>query len=324
MLTPRNRVFNWLSVAFASTLYVATTRRRYDAIFVSAPPITLALPALCAWVRYRVPLFVDVRDVFPEIAIRMGHWKPRGIAARSTGAIARTLYRVARLVFCVTASACEEVVARGCPRERCVLAPNGFDRPSPSETAPFVRREGDFVAAFVGNMGLATGIDAILDAATLLTDRTNVRFVLAGDGADRVRLEARVRNEHLDNVTFLGVLVRPDADAVLATADVAIVPLHLNLVDSLPTKLFDALALGCPVICCARGEASQFVTRSGGGLAIEPHDGHALARAIVELQGDKARRDCLGRRGRAHVFEHHDRARIMQDVARRLRRALGF
>jgi glycosyltransferase involved in cell wall biosynthesis len=320
-LTPRTRILNWLSVSVAASLFVITMPRRFEFVIATMPPITLALPAICAKLRHRAKLVIDVRDVFPDVAVRMGHWREDSRTARLVGWIARLSYRMASLVICVTESARNEVIARGSAPGKTILAPNGFDPIKLAERSPYERLPGQFVAAFVGNMGLATGLDIILDAAAILLTDSNVRFVLAGGGADRDRLALRIASEGLTNVSMVGVIPRPEANALIKAADVCIVPLHRSLMDSLPTKLFDALVIGCPVICCANGEASDFVKRSGGGYVVEPENGSALASSIRALIANPAGRIRLAEAGRAYVLQNYDRSSIMRGVAEVLARS---
>lgn len=317
-LTGRSRILNWLSVASSMTAYVATLRRRYEFVVVTMPPITLALPALVAMVRHRAQLVVDVRDVFPDVAVKMGYWRANGLAAKAVGFISAAAYRAARLVLCVTESAKEEIVARGSARVKTIVASNGFDPVRVAPRSPYDRQPGEFVAAFVGNMGLATGLDVIIDAASALKGEPRIRFVLAGGGADSGRLAARVAGEELENVVMLGVVPRDAANALIADADASIVPLHPAISDSLPTKLFDALILGCPVVCCAEGEARRFVERSGGGIALPPNDGVRLADALRTLLADPASRCVYATSGRAFVLQNYDRSKVMNMVAKRL------
>jgi glycosyltransferase involved in cell wall biosynthesis len=317
-LSGRNRILNWLSVAVSSSAYVLQPGRRYDLVIVSIPPISLALPAFVALMRHRAQLVVDVRDVFPDVAVKMGYWREGTPVVRFVGALSAALYRAARLTIAVTESARYEIVARGSDEANTIVAANGFDRVVAAAASPYARRPNDFVAAFVGNMGLATGLDVIIDAAIALRDEPRVRFVLAGGGADYARLAARLVSEDLSNVILLGVVPRDCANALIAGADVSVVPLHRSIVDSLPTKLFDALALGCPVLCCADGEAARFVERSGGGIVVAPEDGAALAAAIRVCIEAPELRELFAARGRAYVTKHYDRAEIMRSVAGRL------
>ena len=317
-LTGRSRILNWLSVASSMTAYCLMVPRKYDIVIVTIPPITLALPAFVAAIRHRARLVVDVRDVFPDVAIKMGYWHEGGLPARIVGAIVTKLYRKASLVLCVTTSARAEILARGSEPAKTYVASNGFDPMALAATSPYTRRTDEFVAAFVGNMGLATGLDVIVDAAVALREEKRIRFVLAGGGADQERIAARIADERLENIVMLGVVSREVANALIADADVAVIPLRGSIVDSLPTKIFDALMLECPVICCASGEAREFIERSNGGVAVQPDDGRALAEALRVLLRDEPQRKMYAARGRAYVQEHFDRTKIMRSVASRV------
>lgn len=318
----RGRLATWGSVALGLTLR-SVFAARYDAIIVSSPPITLALPALVAKLRHRAPLIVDIRDVFPDVAVEMGEWKRDGLLARSVGIVARLLYKAARLVVCVTASARTEIAGRGVAAEKLVVAPNGFDAVTLSSDGVHATDEpGAFVAAYVGNMGLATGLDVVLDAAVHLRDEPGFRFVLVGGGVDAARLERRIEAEGLHNVRMLGVLPRPQALRLVADAGVCLVPLRSTITDSLPTKVFDAMFVSCPVIVSASGEARRIVEESGGGIAVPAGDGVAVAEAMRTLAADPVRRSELSKRGHAYVTEFYDRARIMRQLAETIETAI--
>ncbi len=314
----RTRLLNWLSVALGATLQVLDLRRRYDLIVVSSPPITLALPALVARLVHRAPLICDIRDVFPEIAIEMGEWKRGSLVARAVGAVADLLYRASRAVVSVTPSARREIVARGVPAEKVLLAPNGFDAVTLAAEPSYRAASEEIVVGYVGNMGLATGLDVVVDAASRLLEDPRFTFLLIGGGSDAERLRERIAREGLTNVKMLGVLPRADAMSTMREAHLCVVPLRENIKDSLPTKLFDALSVGCPVVVSADGEARRIVEESGSGIAVSPGDGAALAAAIRTLADDPELRRACGERGRAYVFEHFDRAKVMAELSFRL------
>lgn len=309
------RVLNWLSVALGASLQLFDPRRRADLVIVSSPPLTLALPALLAKLLYGATLIFDVRDLWPELGIASGVWRRESLTARGVGALADLVYRLAALVVPVTRSGAEEIVARGVPAEKIFLAPNGFDaiEPSPEFVPP--PANGGVRVAYIGNMGLANGLDVVLDAALLLRDDPRLRFYLVGDGLDGPRLRERIANEGIANVEMPGVLTRGDALKMLASVEICLVTLRASIRDSLPTKLIDALYLGTPVVVSAAGEARRFVEASGGGLAVEPEDAAQLANALRALADDEAARREFASRGRAFVREDYDRARIMERLA---------
>jgi glycosyltransferase involved in cell wall biosynthesis len=313
-----DRLLNWLSVALGASLYMLARREPIDVAFVSSPPISLALPALTGCILRRARLVVDIRDVYPDVAIKLGVWKRGGAIARVVGAVADALYRRADLILTVTDTCRREILNRGVPPEKVITAPNGFDRIDIAAAIPVERGAGDFIVAYTGNMGVATGMDVVLDAAALLRDQKQFRFVLVGGGADGDGVARRVMDDGLDNVRLLGPQPRAVAAAVMRGADVCVVPLRRGLVDSIPTKLMDSLSVGTPVIVCADGEARTFIERSGGGVAVDPEDGAALADAISSLARDSSRRANLARSGLAFVTRHYDRATVVADISLRI------
>ena len=308
------RFRNWISLATVWSWAALFDRRRIETVIVSSPPITMAIPALIAAWRHRAPLVVDVRDVFPDMGVRMGVWSSHGVIARALGGFVNFLYGRAAIIVAVTASARDAILARGVPVERVVLAPNGFD--FSQEIKPRRRSAGRvFDVVYAGNMGLATGLDLILDTAKLLSEHDDIQFTLAGGGVDAARLSERIASEKLHNVRFVGVLSRPQSLDLLAHADATIVPLHPGLVDAIPSKMFDALAVGCPMILSARGESVQLLRASGGGIHVEPNDPQALVEGILRMRQERDLFESGAVASQAFVRTHFDRKHIMRGLA---------
>lgn len=312
---PAARLFHWISSAFAAALYLSVSRERYDAVVVSMPPITLTLPALAGAWRHGAKLVVDVRDVYPDVAIAMGEWKRGGFWARAAELIVRAAYRRADLVVAVTAAGMAQIAARGVDRSRVVLAPNAAEA-VPEMHADAAPRTG-FTAVYAGNLGLATDVDVLVDAAKQL-DGEGISLYVVGDGAKGAHMRARVRDERIGNVEFAGALPRARAMRAVADADVAIVPLRRGINDSVPTKLYDALSLACPVVLVADGEAEREGTALGT-VCTPPGDAPALAAALRRIAAmTPGERRAMGEGGQTRVRDRADRARIMTDLVARI------
>jgi glycosyltransferase involved in cell wall biosynthesis len=309
------RLRSWLSLALALSRTVLFELPRADTIVVSSPPITMAIPALLAAWRHRARLVVDVRDVFPDMGVRLGVWKERGLMARAVGGFVDVLYKRAAMIVAVTASARSSIRARGVESERLVLAPNGYEFSREPARRRERSEERSFEIAYAGNMGLATGLDVVLDAAKLLRDEPKIHFSLAGGGLDAARLTARIEDEGLRNVRFLGVLTREESLDLLATADATIIPLRSGLTDAIPSKMFDALAVGCPMIVSARGEAVRLLLESQSGVHVEPDDARALADGVLECRNNRKVLERRAIAGREFVRKNFDRDRIMEHLA---------
>lgn len=316
--TPLNRLLAMLTSALSALSYLLLARPRYDVVYVSSPPITLALPALAAVLLGRVPLVVDVRDVYPEVAVRLGEWRPDAWITRTVGRVADLLYARAATIITVTETCRADIAARGVDPAKIVVVPNGFDAVQPSPRAPYTKRRDEFTVSYTGNLGLASGVGLVAEAAKILADDRRIRFVVVGDGAQRAEIAAKLGQERVYNVTMLGALSRSDAFAVQRLSDLCIIPLRRNLLDSLPTKLIDALALGRPVIVCAYGEARRFVEEADAGIAVEPENPGALAEAIASLVGDAERLAMFARNGPAYVAGRFDRRSLSRKIVARI------
>jgi glycosyltransferase involved in cell wall biosynthesis len=312
---PGSRLLHWLSAALSASLYSIFTRNKYDVVVISSPPFTLAIPGMIAAWRHRAKLVADIRDVFPDVAVAMGAWKKGSLQERAVEWLVRALYRRAALVVAVTPTALAQIAARGVPGPRLALARNAAERLP--EVAATNGHGNGFTAIYAGNLGLATDVDVLVDAAALVVSE-NITIEIVGDGAQRVHLGARIQTAGTRNVVVRGSLPRSDAMARVAQADVSIVPLRKGIEDSVPTKLYDSLAVGCPVIVAAGGEAQKEGT-SLGALCTPPGDAAALAAALRQLARlDKAALRKLGESGKAAVSSRADRACIMDEVVSRI------
>lgn len=313
---PGARLAHWLVSASAFTAYMLLAQKTFDVLIVSIPPITLALPALAGKLRHRAKLVLDVRDVFPDVAVAMGEWRANGFWARATERVARTLYRNASLIVAVTPTGVAQIAARGVSSERLMLAPNGAcDAPDVVAQA----QSKQFLAVYTGNLGLATDVDILADAAQLLAGSHEITLQIVGGGAQSQRLKARIEHEHLANLRVQEPVPRADAMRLLAGAGAALIPLRAGIRDSIPTKIFDALCVGCPIIVAADGEAAATALASGAGIAVAPGDAAALANAIREVAAlDPDTRRLWSERGRRFVQTHYRRDAVMDGLCVRV------
>ncbi len=308
------RYLAWLSFAALATLYALFGAKRCDVVVASSSPITVAIPAIALRLLRGARMVADIRDVFPDLPIQMGLWRENGCVARGVATLARWWYRLSSLVVAVTPTALEQVRSRA-GTTPVVLAANGCDRVE-ARGGVIKRRNGEFVATFTGNMGLANGMDLLLDAAKLVRD-DEIRIALIGGGADYEHVVARVNAEGIDNIDLYGVMPREQAVGALAESDAAVVVLREGIGESIPTKLFDAFAVECPVVLSAAGEARRVVRESVAGVCSAPGDAESLADALRRLAADRPLARAFGRAG-ARYASAFDREGIMGDLAARI------
>jgi glycosyltransferase involved in cell wall biosynthesis len=297
----------YVSFALSSIFQGYGPAGRPDVVIATSPQF---LVTLSGWVLSRLkgtPLVTEIRDLWPDSIVAVGAFPATSPLVRGLGVLERFVYRQSELVISVTRSFVPLLRERGA--RRVVFISNGADPAafaSRADRAAVRARFGlgeRFVASFVGTLGMAHGLDTVLDAAEILRDHRDVLFWLVGEGARRAALQAEAHRRGLDNVRFEGQVPREDISDVLAASDAAMVLLRPDpLFETvLPSKMFEAMAAACPVILGVRGESLTLLDDSGGGIGIEPGSGAALAAAVLDLAADPELRRHRGALGRAYV-----------------------
>lgn len=311
------RLLNYFSFVFASLLLGTTKVGRQDIIIVESPPLFLGLSGLWLKLWLRSRMVFNVSDLWPESAVAMGILHNRFLIWLSTQ-LEQLFYRSSDLITGQT----ESIVANIDRRVRVpnALITNGVDfriftdsaiaaREVPRHTFGFSDK---FVVGYAGLLGIAQGLDVVLDAAELLLHIPDVLFVLFGDGPERERLMHESQHRGLFNVRFYPPEPKKTMPAVMASFDATLVPLkRLDLFKgALPCKLFESMAAGTAVIVGIEGEAQRLVEDAEGGICVAPENAGALAAAVRQLRNDPELRTCLGKNARSYVLANYDREQI--------------
>ena len=324
------RTASWLCYLVAATLCGLLERRPDIVIATSPQPFCGWAGVLVSRLRRR-PLLLEIRDLWPESVVAVGALRSR-VALRLVERLMQGCYRAAAHIVTVGEGYRRGLVGRGCNPARIDVVMNGVDRDlfHPRAANPAVAAQlgvtGRFVVAWCGTIGLAHGLEVVLQAAAALRSRgrCDIVFVLAGDGARLDALRASAAEAGLENVIFSGWLDRRRVPEVLACSDAFLV--HLRAAEAfttvMPSKIFDGAAMGLPLVLGVRGVARRFVEDAGCGLCIDPEDAEGLVAAVLRLASDPALRDRLGRAGRAHATRF-DRARLAMEYLQIIERTAG-
>ena len=309
------RVLNFLSFFVSSLLLGSLFTRRPDVVVGTSPQFFCAVAAYLFSVLKRAPFVFEVRDIWPQSAIELGVLRNRFVIA-ALEAIELFLYRRAAIIVPVAESTTPYLLGKGIAREKIVVIPNGIDAgylATPSIAPDQLREElgllGKFIVSYIGTHGMSHGLEDVLQAAVKLPQ---VIFLFVGEGAEKARLKAEAAALQLTNVQFVDQQPRDRLLAFYRASDVSLVPLrNLPLFQKvLPSKLFELMGNGVPLICNVAGEAAQLVERAQGGLCIEPENVEAWVKAIEQLRDDESLRRQLGEQGKAFVLAHYLREKL--------------
>lgn len=315
----KSRMAFYLSYMFmAAWAGVFLLRGRYDALYATSPPLFVGGAALAISYLRRIPLFFEVRDLWPESAVQLGELNNKTALKLATW-LEEACYRRARHIVVVTEGFKQNLVARGISAAKISVIPNGAntDLFQPVPPSPDLRRElglapEQFVVAYTGLHGLAHGLETVLHTAEILRHETDITFLLVGDGPCKPDLQALAAELDLPNVIFHPAVAEHDLPAYVSVADAGLdVRRKIGISTmTLPVKMFSYMACERPVLLAIEGEAIDVIEASGAGLVVPPEDASALAEAVLFLRDNPAQRLAYGQHGRDYVTEHYSRQKL--------------
>ena len=300
---------------------------RSDVLVVVSPPLALGAAAWAMSSIKRTPFVFHVQDLQPDAALKLGMLK-QGWFTRALLWLEAFAYAKAARVSSITRGMLDVFRSKGVSEEKLVYFPNAIalhDAPPPPARGLFRARNGfagdEFVAVYAGNLGVKQGLDVLIEAARLLTDK-RVRIVICGAGAQRDVLAARVRDLRLPNVTMLPLQEGDDYRSLLADVDVCFITQQAGAGNSFfPSKLLGLLAQGKPVIIVAdpESELARSIGEGHYGLTLPPGQPQDLARVLDSLAADPQRLAQYSAAGQQYV-EQWEKTAVMDSFERELTR----
>jgi glycosyltransferase involved in cell wall biosynthesis len=281
--------------------------RDYDLLFATSTPLTAGIPGIFASIFRRKPFVFEVRDLWPELPREMGVIR---------NPVLLFILDVLESISYQTSTACialspgiAEGIRNKVPTEHPVaVISNASDLDlfnksvDKSQIFPELPK-GSLVCVFTGAHGLANGLDAAIDAASVLKSRHEGRiyFVFVGDGREKPRLEQRAKDLDLTNCIFMDLMPKERLAELLAASDVGM-QLLANIpafyYGTSPNKFFDYLASGLPIVNNYPGWLADLIEKHCCGIGIPPEDPEAFADAMVAMRDDPEGRKIMGRNAR--------------------------
>lgn len=319
------RILAQLSFGLLAPLLGWRQAGRPDIIIVESHPLFNAIAGrIFAWGK-RCPFIFTVSDLWPESAIRLGILRNKLLIWLSER-LEWSTYQKAGLVWTLTQGIQDRLIQRGLSPKRVFLLTNGADmtlfRPLPqAQSRAQLGWDERFVVLYAGTHGISHSLSIVLEAAELLRGREDIRFVLAGDGAEKADLIALARQKQLTNVQFLDPFSRDKIPQLLCAADACLV--HAKKMElfegALPIKMYEAMACARPLLLGFDGEARKLAEQeAGAAIYVEPENAVALVSGILYLREHPTEARLLGQRGRKYVETYFDRERLTAELDARI------
>jgi colanic acid biosynthesis glycosyl transferase WcaI len=312
------RLADYLSF-LVMALGAACLARRPDVVVTMSDPPPVGLIGALAAARHRCAFVQICHDVHPDIAIALGKVR-EGMLTRVWRSINRYAQRRAVRIVVVGRDMEEKLAAEGVPRERLRFIPTwaSAQENNPQDLAA-MRSEygwgGKFVVMHAGNMGLSQNLGMYAQVARALRDLEDLVIVFLGDGPAREGLLGEVTADKLRNLQFLPRVSKPEAQQLMAAADIHVVSLVPGLWGcAAPSKTYGVMAAGRPFIASvdAQSEPARIVHEFNCGFVVPAGSAHDLADAIRAAR--QAPLAAMGRSARVGFEMRYQRATVTRAI----------
>ncbi len=317
-----NRFLAFVRFMIGSTL-VALKQKNVNLVIATSTPLTIGFPALVLnWIK-KVPFLFEVRDLWPEVPIQMGALK-NPVLKKIAIAFERKIYSKAKHIVALSPGMKDGVIANGVPSEKVSMIPNmaKIDQfwPRKVDYAVYDKyniNKDTFKIIHFGAMGLANGLEYIIDAADILkiNNINNIEFLFVGDGSVKKKIKDEVKQRELSNISFLGKVPMNEMSEIVNACDISLVT-FANLpilTTNSPNKLFDSLSAGKPIIVNSNGWTKEMVEKYECGFYVDGNKPEHLANLVKKIKSERAVIKKLGENSRKLAETKYDKSILCKE-----------
>jgi|SRR5690554_3568873 len=293
----------------------ARKQKDIDLVIATSTPLTVGVTALyMKWFK-KVPYIFEVRDLWPEVPIQMEAFKSP-LIVKPTRWFEKTIYKNAEHVIALSPGM-QDGVIKYIPKEKTSMIPNM------SKIDEFWLRNknieleqklglnpNSFKIIHFGSLGLANGVETIIESAKLLRDDDTIEFLFVGGGSTEDKLIKECQKYQLNNVKFLGRFPMKDISEIVNISDVSIVSFKdlPILYTNSPNKLFDSLSAGKPIIVNSAGWTKDMVEEYNCGYYVNPNQPKELVDKILFLKDHPEAAEEMGKNSRKLAETVYDKS----------------
>lgn len=322
------RIVNWFDFAWKIGRLQKILPEQPDVILYSSPSLIgyLGAEKLARACNARVGF--EVRDIWPLTLCQLGKYSPINPLIWIMQRIEDRAYRNSDVVISNLKNSIDHMVSHGLASDKFHWIPNGYSKqeiensvePPPETFAKL--SDGKFTIAYCGTLGVANGVEVLVQAASILKGEELIKFVIIGRGQERESLVRLARKQQLDNVIFVDPVPKNQVQGILGCVDVLYIGLKkepLFRYGVSPNKLFDYLYAGKPIIYAIDSGEYHPISNSESGLEIPPEDPEKLAAAILKLYEMKPQlRRQMGENGHRLAINDYEYGSLARKLAKAL------
>lgn len=316
------RILDYISYMF-SALFFAMFEKKSDVVISTSPHLFVPVAGVMYSKLKCVPHVFELRDLWPASIQALTPIKPK-VIYRILEKIELFLYAKSARILSFTKAYADDLQSRGVPREKIdvVICGGNLKLYSPRQKDKEVEKKYGldkyFVVGYLGTIGMAHGLENILNVAAILKGMA-VKFLVVGVGSAKKDLEIQAQEMALDNVVFVPRQLQEDMPRYWSVCDVTLIHLKNCKVFSkvVPSKIFIAMAMGLPIIYVGpRGEGVSIMEQHESGIWVPPDDPKMLAQEVINLAENSSRckQYSINGRNASQLYSREQQANQTLDV----------
>ncbi len=277
----KKKIFNYYSFIKEGNKIAKKIGRNFDCIFVSQTgPLTVALPAIVARKKYRIPVAIWTQDIWPDAVYSYGI-PNNSITNFFLDRLIRFIYKRCDTIM-VSSKRFEETICKYVDKP-CVYTPNWL-KPSEERKSSLRLDEGKFHFTFTGNVSRYQNlINTVRGFAAAGLENCILNIV--GDGSFLEQVKNVVETENVENVVFHGRFPYDEMHDILCQSDILVLPLipDEGIMKTEPFKIQSYLNAGKPILGILGGSGQDIIEEHKLGVCANPDDVQDIARAFREI-----------------------------------------
>lgn len=317
-----------ISFMFSSVFISMRKLKEPDVIVTSSPTFFSIFSGYWYSIRKKAPFVLEIRDLWPAAMIELGVMK-KGVLTNILEMMELFFYRKSKRLIMVTKSFKENVVNRGIDNNKVHVITNGvnqelfYPKEKNKEIINKYDLEDKFVISYVGAHGISQNLSTILKVAKSLEKEKDIQFLFIGEGAEKDKLKNIASEQEISNVTFIDSQPKESIPEFYNTSDICLIPLkNIELFKTfIPSKMFEIMACGVPIIASLEGEAADILNESKAAEVVQPDNPEEIIQAIIKIKNDKVLFEKLKKNGPAFVEKNYSRNKLAEQYLEIIREA---
>ena len=270
-----HRLLNNFLFGLTSFFKALIKTKKVDVVVTTSPPPLISIFGYWIAKIKKAKLVYDVRDIWPDVAIEMESFKKGSFYDKVFSVIAKFMYKHSDIITTVTPGKVTKIEKYVDNAKKVKYIPNGYDENLTKfeidmKLVEKYHLKDKFTIVYIGNVGLAQNLDALVNLAQNNKNNSNMQFLVFGEGAYKKQLEDKIKQLDLNNISLEGKIDYSKVHTILKYSRISFISLkNTKMTDSVPTKMFDALGVGCPVLLLAKGDSCDILREAMLGESAE-------------------------------------------------------